>query len=148
MTTADELVNEDGTTNTDNFATGAGQVDVRRMADPGLVYDAGVEDWYGFLQGAGALPVAHHQGGLHRAVAQDLQLAIGAADPQGPGERRVAGQLTAQDTDEGLQRGGHGRRGWERGRSLLRSGHPRDAQLRSATVSGFCASHSATAERA
>ncbi|WP_244250805.1 S8 family serine peptidase [Arthrobacter crystallopoietes] len=52
MTTAGDLVNEDGTTNTDNFATGAGQVDVRRMADPGLVYDSGVEDWYGFLQGA------------------------------------------------------------------------------------------------
>ncbi|MEV7646781.1 S8 family serine peptidase [Arthrobacter sp. NPDC089319] len=53
MTTAGELVNEDGSANEDRFATGAGHVDTARMGDPGLVYDANVEDWLGFIQGTG-----------------------------------------------------------------------------------------------
>ncbi|MET1154536.1 S8 family serine peptidase, partial [Arthrobacter sp.] len=53
MTTAGDLVNEDGSVNEDRFATGAGHVDTARMDDPGLAYDANVKDWLGFIQGTG-----------------------------------------------------------------------------------------------
>ena len=53
MTTAGDVVNADGSKNTDVHATGAGQVDPARMADPGLVYDANLEDYKKFIQGTG-----------------------------------------------------------------------------------------------
>ncbi|MFF0306266.1 S8 family serine peptidase [Streptosporangium sp. NPDC004379] len=37
----------------DVFAQGAGHVDPARMLTPGLTYDAGAEDWYGYLEGLG-----------------------------------------------------------------------------------------------
>ncbi len=54
MTTAGDLVNEDGSRNTDLFATGAGQVAPGSMLNPGLVYDADAAHWNGFLQSLGA----------------------------------------------------------------------------------------------
>ena len=53
MTTAGDLKLADGTRNTDVFATGAGQVDPARVLDPGLVYDAGYDDYPAFIQGTG-----------------------------------------------------------------------------------------------
>lgn len=53
MTTAGEVKNADGTRNGDVFATGAGQVDVARVLDPGLVYDNAEEDYLKFIQGTG-----------------------------------------------------------------------------------------------
>jgi hypothetical protein len=53
MTTAYDLVAGDGTKVHDVFAQGAGHVDPLRFAVPGLVYDAGIADWFGFLQGMG-----------------------------------------------------------------------------------------------
>jgi subtilisin family serine protease len=53
MTTASDLRLADGTRNTDVFATGAGQVDPARVLDPGLVYDASLEDYLAFIQGTG-----------------------------------------------------------------------------------------------
>ena len=53
MTTAGEVRNADGTRNGDVFATGAGQVDVSRVLDPGLVYDNTEEDYLKFIQGTG-----------------------------------------------------------------------------------------------
>ena len=53
MTTAGNVVNADGSKNTDVHATGAGQVDPARMVDPGLVYDANFEDHLKFIQGTG-----------------------------------------------------------------------------------------------
>jgi subtilisin family serine protease len=53
MTTAYDLVNADGADVHDVFAQGAGEVDPSKFASPGLVYDAGIADWMGFLQGQG-----------------------------------------------------------------------------------------------
>jgi subtilisin family serine protease len=53
MTTAGDVRNADGTRNADVFATGAGQVDVARVLDPGLVYDNTEEDYLKFIQGTG-----------------------------------------------------------------------------------------------
>lgn len=52
MTTAAPVQTADGAANEDKFATGAGEVDAAAMADPGLVYDADVLDWAGFLETA------------------------------------------------------------------------------------------------
>ncbi|AXJ11779.1 S8 family peptidase [Arthrobacter sp. PM3] len=53
MTTTSDVKNADGSKNTDVFATGAGQVDPARVLDPGLVYDANIEDYLSFIQGTG-----------------------------------------------------------------------------------------------
>nr|WP_066287200.1 S8 family serine peptidase [Arthrobacter sp. B6] len=53
MTTAGEVRKADGTRNGDVFATGAGQVDVARILDPGLVYDNTEDDYLKFIQGTG-----------------------------------------------------------------------------------------------
>ena len=53
MTTAADIKNADGTRNGDVFATGAGQVDVARILDPGLVYDNSADDYLKFIQGTG-----------------------------------------------------------------------------------------------
>jgi subtilisin family serine protease len=53
MTTAGEIKLADGTRDTDVFATGAGQVDPARVLDPGLVYDAGYDEYAAFVQGTG-----------------------------------------------------------------------------------------------
>lgn len=48
MTTAYDLDGNDAP-----FSQGAGQVDPSNFLDPGLVYDATVKDWHGFLRGQG-----------------------------------------------------------------------------------------------
>lgn len=53
MTTTSDVVNADGSKNTDVFATGAGQVDPARVLDPGLVYDATTDDYLAFINGTG-----------------------------------------------------------------------------------------------
>ncbi|MCO5951224.1 S8 family serine peptidase [Microbacterium yannicii] len=53
MTTAYDTVNEDGSTNTDPFAQGAGHVDPTRFFEPGLVYDSGPTQWLQYLVGKG-----------------------------------------------------------------------------------------------
>ncbi|MGP3533372.1 S8 family serine peptidase [Microbacterium sp. RD1] len=53
MTTAYDTVNDDGSTNTDPFAQGAGHVDPTRFFEPGLLYLNGPEQWAAFLQGKG-----------------------------------------------------------------------------------------------
>lgn len=53
MTTAYDTVNDDGSTNTDPFAQGAGHVDPTRFFDPGLLYLNGPDDWAAYLQGKG-----------------------------------------------------------------------------------------------
>ncbi|XAS68599.1 S8 family serine peptidase [Micrococcaceae bacterium Sec5.7] len=53
MTTAYDLVDPSGAKVHDVFAQGAGHIDPARLATPGLVYDAGIGDWVGFLQGLG-----------------------------------------------------------------------------------------------
>lgn len=53
MTTAGDVKKADGTRNGDVFATGAGQVDVAKAVDPGLVYDNTEDDYLRFIQGTG-----------------------------------------------------------------------------------------------
>jgi subtilisin family serine protease len=53
MTTAADVKKADGSRDGDVFATGAGQVDVARAVDPGLVYDNTAEDYLKFVQGTG-----------------------------------------------------------------------------------------------
>ncbi|MFS0734263.1 S8 family serine peptidase [Microbacterium jepli] len=53
MTTAYDTLNGDGSTNTDPFAQGAGEVDAKKFLDPGLLYLNGVGDWRAYLQGLG-----------------------------------------------------------------------------------------------
>ncbi len=53
MTTAYDTVNADGSPNTDPFQQGAGQVDPKRMLNPGLLYMNDVVDWMAFLEGKG-----------------------------------------------------------------------------------------------
>jgi len=53
MTTATDTVDANGKAATDPFAQGAGYVSPRRFLDPGLVYDASVNDYYGYLEGQG-----------------------------------------------------------------------------------------------
>lgn len=53
MTTATDVVNADGSKNTDLFATGAGQTAVAKALSPGLAYDAGDTEYLKFIQGTG-----------------------------------------------------------------------------------------------
>lgn len=72
MTTTTNVVNLDGSKNTDVFATGAGQVAVAKALDPGLVYDATADDYLKFVQGTGlnlGIP------GLSSTAPRDMNLA-------------------------------------------------------------------------
>ena len=53
MTTAANLVDEDGNKVTDPYVQGAGRVRPNKMTDPGLVYPSGDADWLGYLEGIG-----------------------------------------------------------------------------------------------
>jgi subtilisin family serine protease len=91
MTTAYPLVNADGTPNRNPFDGGAGHIDSLRVLDPGLVYDSGIKDWLGFLNGQGVATGAPQAGTV---AAQDLNLpsiALGGL----VGEVQVKRQLTA-----------------------------------------------------
>jgi subtilisin family serine protease len=91
MTTAYPLVNADGTPNRNPFDGGAGHINSLRVLDPGLVYDSGVQDWLGFLNGQGVATGAPQAG---KVAAQDLNLpsiALGSL----VGEVQVKRKLTA-----------------------------------------------------
>lgn len=53
MTTAAQVRNHGSAIAGGPFAIGSGHVDPNRAVDPGLVYDAGFNDWLGFLCGTG-----------------------------------------------------------------------------------------------
>lgn len=88
MTTAYDLANAAGTKVHNVFAQGAGHVDPARFDSPGLVYDAGISDWMGFLQGQGI------DLGVAPIAAKDVNLpsvALGAMS----GSQTVARRVTA-----------------------------------------------------
>ena len=53
MTTAARVKKANGKLSRDYFAQGAGNVRPDRMFDPGVIFDAGERDWFGFLEGEG-----------------------------------------------------------------------------------------------
>ncbi|TLM82246.1 protease [Pseudarthrobacter sp. NamE2] len=91
MTTAYPLVHPDGSPNRDPFQGGAGHIDSTRVLDPGLVYNSGIRDWLGFLNGQGMETGAPQAGAI---AARDLNvpsIALGSL----VGEVQVKRQLTA-----------------------------------------------------
>ena len=58
MTTASREQNAGGPIPGNFFAYGAGHVEPSDASDPGLVYDSGFDDWFGFLCGTGQLQSA------------------------------------------------------------------------------------------
>lgn len=53
MTTSARLRNADNSVSRDYYAQGAGNVRPDRMFNPGVIFDAGDEDWLGFIEGVG-----------------------------------------------------------------------------------------------
>jgi hypothetical protein len=53
MTTASRVKKANGKLSRDYFAQGAGNVRPDRMFNPGVVFDSGERDWFGFLEGEG-----------------------------------------------------------------------------------------------
>ena len=95
MTTASDVVNADGTKNTDVFATGAGHVAVVKALQPGLVYNSGVDDYLKFIQGTGldlGIP------GLGSTKARDMNVASFAVGS-------LAGKVTVNRTVTALTPG-------------------------------------------
>ncbi|MFD1214500.1 S8 family serine peptidase [Arthrobacter sp. GCM10027362] len=95
MTTAADVVTEDGSVNHDKFATGAGEVNPRRMASPGLVYDAGAREWGGFLQGAGINLGLDPKGNIEPRNANVPSFALGS----------LVGEVTVKRTVTALEGG-------------------------------------------
>ena len=53
MTTSSRVKKSNGKLSRDYFAQGAGNVRPDRMFNPGVIFDAGLEDWLAFLEGEG-----------------------------------------------------------------------------------------------
>src|SRR5262249_3235919 len=53
MTTARDTKTANGQKFSDPFAQGAGEVSAGKLANPGLVFPAGVQDWLAWLEGQG-----------------------------------------------------------------------------------------------
>jgi len=53
MTTASRVKKANGKASSDYFAQGAGNIRPDRMFNPGVIFDAGEQDWWGFLEGEG-----------------------------------------------------------------------------------------------
>ncbi|MDQ0238786.1 S8 family serine peptidase [Arthrobacter bambusae] len=71
MTTASDVKLADGSKNQDVFATGAGEMNPASVLEPGLVYDAGTEDYLKFIQGTG---VDLGKPGLGSTLPRDMNL--------------------------------------------------------------------------
>ncbi len=95
MTTATDVVNADGSKNTDLFATGAGQTAVVKALTPGLVYDAGDTEYLKFIQGTG-LDLGME--GLGSTAPRDMNLASFAVGS-------LAGKVTVTRTVTALTPG-------------------------------------------
>lgn len=92
MTTAYDLVDAKGAKATDPFAQGAGHVRPGKFLKPGLVYDAGVKDWLGFLEGLGL----DTQSGIRPIDASNVNMAS-IAIGQMSGTQTVTRKVTANE---------------------------------------------------
>ena len=90
MTTATDLLQANGKPARDPFAQGAGHVNPRRFLNPGLVYDAGLNDYLAYLEGQGF----DTESGLRPIDASDVNvpsIGIGAL----AGKQTVTRRVTA-----------------------------------------------------
>lgn len=92
MTTATDLVNADGSTSSDVWAHGAGNVSSPTFLSPGLVYENGTEDWFGYLRGLGyGLPASWVGEAIDPSDLNIASIGIGSL----AGEQTVTRTLTA-----------------------------------------------------
>ncbi|WP_172801984.1 S8 family serine peptidase [Agrococcus carbonis] len=95
MTSAEDTVRADGSRETDPFAQGAGIVDSPAFLNPGLVYENGTEDWFGYLRGLGyGLPDAWVGERIDPSDLNIPSIGIGAL----AGSQTVTRTLTALET--------------------------------------------------
>jgi subtilisin family serine protease len=91
MTSAGDVLDGPNTIATVIFRQGGGHVAPTRAADPGLVYDSGLDDWLAFLCGATT--------GVNPAVCADLQASGYSLDPSNLNGASIAiGDLAGQQT--------------------------------------------------
>jgi hypothetical protein len=90
MTTAVNTLDARGKPATDPFAQGAGFVNPRRFLTPGLVYDASLADWYGFLEGQG-IPTGTGAKAIRTSNLNQPSIAVGAL----AGKQTVTRRVTA-----------------------------------------------------
>ncbi len=94
MTSADDTVQANGERETDPFGQGAGIVDSPSFLSPGLYYENGTEDWYGYLRGLGyGLPDAWVGEAIDPSDLNIPSIGIGAL----AGSQTVTRTLTAHE---------------------------------------------------
>jgi len=94
MTSAEDTVLANGDRETDPFNQGAGIVDSPSFLNPGLYYENGTEDWYGYLRGLGyGLPDAWAGEAIDPSDLNIPSIGIGAL----AGSQTVTRTLTANE---------------------------------------------------
>ena len=97
MTTATDVVTADGAVSTDPWAQGAGFVNTQSMLDPGLIYQNGTTDWFGYLRGLGyVLPDEWVGSPIDPSDVNIASIAIGAL----AGSQTVTRTVTALEPGE------------------------------------------------
>lgn len=94
MTTATDTVTSDGDTSTDPWAQGAGFVNTQSMLNPGLIYENGTTDWFGYLRGLGyELPETWEGSAIDPSDVNIASIAVGSL----AGTQTVTRSVTAME---------------------------------------------------